>query len=237
MGSRDPREGDRSGRTRRAAHPRPRWRAVPGSVRLRSRAWLACDSATSTRVVTTSFSAWSSVCCEATSPHAAASVARRGQLDRGQFSGRGVALLGLSGRELAADLGRDAHPSRAYDTDDRRSLPGAPQDIPDPCFCAVWRPGSCYPVGARRPYAHRFYRAHAGSAAGQGRETACTGGHETKRSPALPDVPTLAEAGLPDQEADTILGILVPARTPRPIIALYIARSAVPWPNRTCGRS
>jgi tripartite-type tricarboxylate transporter receptor subunit TctC len=41
-----------------------------------------------------------------------------------------------------------------------------------------------------------------------------------KRSPALPDVPTLAEAGLPDQEADTILGILVPARTPEPIIAL-----------------
>jgi tripartite-type tricarboxylate transporter receptor subunit TctC len=41
-----------------------------------------------------------------------------------------------------------------------------------------------------------------------------------KRSPALPDVPTLAEAGLPDQEADTILGILVPFRTPEPIIAL-----------------
>jgi tripartite-type tricarboxylate transporter receptor subunit TctC len=41
-----------------------------------------------------------------------------------------------------------------------------------------------------------------------------------KRSPALPDVPTLAEAGLPDQEADTILGILVPARTPQPIVAL-----------------
>jgi len=39
-----------------------------------------------------------------------------------------------------------------------------------------------------------------------------------KRSPALPDVPTLAEAGLPDQESDTILGVLVPARTPRPII-------------------
>jgi tripartite-type tricarboxylate transporter receptor subunit TctC len=41
-----------------------------------------------------------------------------------------------------------------------------------------------------------------------------------KRSPALPDVPTLAEAGLPDQEADTILGILVPAHTPAAIIAL-----------------
>ena len=26
---------------------------------------------------------------------------------------------------------------------------------------------------------------------------------------ALPDVPTLAEAGLPNQEADTILGILI----------------------------
>jgi tripartite-type tricarboxylate transporter receptor subunit TctC len=36
----------------------------------------------------------------------------------------------------------------------------------------------------------------------------------------LPDVPTLAEAGLPHQEADTILGILVPAGTPQPIIAL-----------------
>jgi tripartite-type tricarboxylate transporter receptor subunit TctC len=41
-----------------------------------------------------------------------------------------------------------------------------------------------------------------------------------KRSPALPDVPTLAEAGLQDQEADTILGILVPARTPQEIVTL-----------------
>jgi tripartite-type tricarboxylate transporter receptor subunit TctC len=41
-----------------------------------------------------------------------------------------------------------------------------------------------------------------------------------KRSPALPDVPTLAEAGLPDQEADTMQGILVPAGTPKPIIDL-----------------
>jgi tripartite-type tricarboxylate transporter receptor subunit TctC len=41
-----------------------------------------------------------------------------------------------------------------------------------------------------------------------------------KRSPALPDVPTLAEAGLPDQEADTMQGILVPAGTPKAIIDL-----------------
>src|SRR4029453_13489309 len=41
-----------------------------------------------------------------------------------------------------------------------------------------------------------------------------------KRSPALPDVPTLAEAGLADQEADTMQGILVPAGTPKPGIDL-----------------
>ena len=41
-----------------------------------------------------------------------------------------------------------------------------------------------------------------------------------KRTPALPDVPTMAEAGLPGQESDTISGILVPAHTPPPIIEL-----------------
>jgi tripartite-type tricarboxylate transporter receptor subunit TctC len=41
-----------------------------------------------------------------------------------------------------------------------------------------------------------------------------------KRTPALPDVPTMAEAGLPGQESDTISGVLVPAHTPRPIIEL-----------------
>ena len=46
-----------------------------------------------------------------------------------------------------------------------------------------------------------------------------------KRSAALPDVPTLAEAGLPDQEADTILGILVPAHTPRKSSPCSIVRS------------
>jgi tripartite-type tricarboxylate transporter receptor subunit TctC len=41
-----------------------------------------------------------------------------------------------------------------------------------------------------------------------------------KRSSALPEVPTLAEAGLPDQEADTMQGILVPAGTPKAVIDL-----------------
>jgi tripartite-type tricarboxylate transporter receptor subunit TctC len=39
-----------------------------------------------------------------------------------------------------------------------------------------------------------------------------------KRSAALPDVPTIAEAGVPDQEAETINGLLAPAGTPGDII-------------------
>jgi tripartite-type tricarboxylate transporter receptor subunit TctC len=33
----------------------------------------------------------------------------------------------------------------------------------------------------------------------------------------LPDVPTLAQAGIPDQEADTFQAVLVPAGTPKPV--------------------
>ena len=41
-----------------------------------------------------------------------------------------------------------------------------------------------------------------------------------KRTPALPDVMTMAEAGLPGQESDTMSGVVVPAHTPPPIIEL-----------------
>lgn len=40
------------------------------------------------------------------------------------------------------------------------------------------------------------------------------------RSPALPDVPTISEAGFPGQEADTLIGVLVPAGTPKGIVDL-----------------
>lgn len=40
----------------------------------------------------------------------------------------------------------------------------------------------------------------------------------TVRSPALPDVPTIAEAGLPGYEAHNWWGLLVPAGTPQPIV-------------------
>ena len=39
-----------------------------------------------------------------------------------------------------------------------------------------------------------------------------------KRSPALPDVPTMAESGLTGQEADTLQGVLVPAGTPKAVV-------------------
>ena len=42
------------------------------------------------------------------------------------------------------------------------------------------------------------------------------GGKE--RSPALPDVPTVAEAGVPGYEAASWIGLLAPAATPRPIV-------------------
>ena len=39
-----------------------------------------------------------------------------------------------------------------------------------------------------------------------------------KRSPVFPDVPTMAESGVPDQESELIIGVLVPAATPKPIV-------------------
>ena len=44
-----------------------------------------------------------------------------------------------------------------------------------------------------------------------------------KRSAALPDLPTLAESGVPGYSADAVLGLLVTARTPRAIVELLNA--------------
>ena len=45
-----------------------------------------------------------------------------------------------------------------------------------------------------------------------------------KRSPALPDVPTIAESGLPGYEFVTWHGVLAPKGTPAPIVALLNAK-------------
>jgi tripartite-type tricarboxylate transporter receptor subunit TctC len=39
-----------------------------------------------------------------------------------------------------------------------------------------------------------------------------------KRSASAPDIPTIAEAGVPGYRAEAVLGLLAPARTPRPIV-------------------
>ena len=55
----------------------------------------------------------------------------------------------------------------------------------------------------------------------------------TERVSALPDVPTFAEQGLKDQEADTLTGVVVPAGTPREIVELLYReiRKAVTDPD------
>jgi tripartite-type tricarboxylate transporter receptor subunit TctC len=73
-------------------------------------------------------------------------------------------------------------------------------------------------VGGHTPIAFSALAPVAGAIKqGQLRALAVT---SSTRSSVLPDVPTLAEAGFPDQENDTPQGILAPAGTPRPIVDL-----------------
>jgi tripartite-type tricarboxylate transporter receptor subunit TctC len=46
-----------------------------------------------------------------------------------------------------------------------------------------------------------------------------------KRSPALPEVPTISESGYPGLEGEGWVGILVPAGTPQPVIAQLIEQT------------
>jgi tripartite-type tricarboxylate transporter receptor subunit TctC len=41
-----------------------------------------------------------------------------------------------------------------------------------------------------------------------------------RRSPVFPDVPTMDESDVPDQQSELIIGVLVPAATPKPIVDL-----------------
>jgi tripartite-type tricarboxylate transporter receptor subunit TctC len=58
--------------------------------------------------------------------------------------------------------------------------------------------------------------------AGNVKALATTG---TERSPILPGVPTLAEAGLPAYQATTWIGLMAPAGTPKPIVDLLNAEA------------
>lgn len=52
-------------------------------------------------------------------------------------------------------------------------------------------------------------------AGGRARALATTG---PRRDPLMPDLPTVAESGLPGYEASIWLGLMVPAQTPRPVV-------------------
>ena len=56
-----------------------------------------------------------------------------------------------------------------------------------------------------------------------------------KRDPALPDLPTVAEAGVKGYESGVWFGIMVPAATPKDIIARLNAAAvrSSSWPSRT----
>jgi tripartite-type tricarboxylate transporter receptor subunit TctC len=61
-----------------------------------------------------------------------------------------------------------------------------------------------------------------------------------KRSPALPDVPTLAESGIKEQESETMQGVLVPAKTPKAIVdqlnAEIVKAMALPDVKEKCAQ-
>ncbi len=61
-----------------------------------------------------------------------------------------------------------------------------------------------------------------------------------KRSSALPDVPTLAEAGIKEQVSETMQGVLVPAATPKAIVeklhAAIVKAMAMPDVQQRCAQ-
>ena len=56
----------------------------------------------------------------------------------------------------------------------------------------------------------------AASAAGGKVKALATSG--AKRSPVTPNIPTVAEAGVPGYESGIWLGLMAPAKTPRPVL-------------------
>jgi tripartite-type tricarboxylate transporter receptor subunit TctC len=81
-------------------------------------------------------------------------------------------------------------------------------------------------IGGHTPIA--FTALPSSLAAIQANQVRAIGIAATERAEQIPDVPTFAEQGVMDQEADTLTGIVAPAGTPREIVELLareIARS------------
>ncbi len=71
---------------------------------------------------------------------------------------------------------------------------------------------------ARRPDRHDDHRHRDRPAAGQGRQAARARRIEPKRSPLLPDVPTIDEAGVKGYDMGYWFAAYVPAGTPQPVV-------------------
>ena len=73
-------------------------------------------------------------------------------------------------------------------------------------------------IGGHTPIA--FTALPSSLAAIQAGQVRAIGVAATERSPQIPDVPTFAEQGVKDQEADTLTGVVAPAGTPKDIVDL-----------------
>ena len=92
------------------------------------------------------------------------------------------------------------------------AIPAGPRDR------AVQQRGAGDQFHHRRPHPDRLHGAAAGHEQHQGGKLRGLAVLATRRSPALPEVPTNAEAGIPDLESDTLTGIVAPAGTPKEIV-------------------
>ena len=72
---------------------------------------------------------------------------------------------------------------------------------------------------ARRPGQHDVRQHSVVAAAHQGGQAARARHHRREALAALPDLPTIAEAGVPGYESDVWFGLMAPAGTPTDIIA------------------
>jgi tripartite-type tricarboxylate transporter receptor subunit TctC len=83
------------------------------------------------------------------------------------------------------------------------------------------RPGR----SGQRPGADELRHHALGHRPDQGRQAACSGGHFAPAQPQLPQVPTMAEAGLRDVEISAWYGIYMPASTPKAVQQKCMTRS------------
>ena len=83
---------------------------------------------------------------------------------------------------------------------------------------AVHQRGARCQLDAGRSYADRVYGAAAGDREHPGRQGARTAVLAAQRPAALPDVPTMTEAGVRDQDSYTVTGLVMPTGAPKDIV-------------------